>query len=45
VLGQHERLAAAVVLPPFACQQTALFECGKQLGDGGWGDGGAADRA
>jgi hypothetical protein len=42
VLGQGERLAAAVVLEPLSGQQSGFFESREELRDGGRGDGGAA---
>lgn len=42
MLGELERLAAAVVLEPCACNEVAVFERGEKLRDGSRGDRGAA---
>jgi hypothetical protein len=41
LLGQRERLAAAIVLEPGAREQSVILQRGEQLRDGGRGDRGA----
>jgi hypothetical protein len=40
MVGQLERLAAAVVLEASACEEAVLFQPGEELRDGGRRDGG-----